>query len=185
MRCFVAIDFPEHVKLAIGEVIRKVGEIGKGAVKWVPPANMHLTLKFLGEVQDKLVPGIQTALASACAGHNRFSLNVRGAGFFPNARNPNILWIGIEASPNLDGLFQDIDRHMAGLGFEPETRRFSAHLTVGRVKNKRGIQPVVDALTGYGNTSFGTIEVKEILLMKSVLKPSGAEYFRVGVVGLV
>jgi len=180
MRCFIAIDFPEDVKRAINEVILKVRDMG-GVVKWVSPGNMHLTLKFLGEVKDETARDIQKSLSSVCSGHKPFSIYIRGAGAFPDFRSPNVLWAGIEASPELEGLFMDIDRAVAEFGFERETRRFSPHLTIGRVKDKRGIEPVMKVLSEFKGRSFGTVEAKEVLLMKSVLKPAGAEYSRIGV----
>lgn len=178
MRCFVAVDFPLDVKRAINDFILKIGDLS-GDVKWVPSENMHLTLKFLGEVKDEAVGNVKQGLSSVCAGHKPFSIYIKGAGAFPNFKSPNVLWVGIGASPELAGLFRDIDDTAAGLGFVRETRRFSPHLTIARVKDKRSIGPMMKGLSEFREMSFGSAEVKEFLLMKSVLKPSGAEYSRV------
>lgn len=180
MRCFIAIDLTAEVKEAIRGVIEKTGQCERG-VRWVPPDNIHLTLKFLGEVKEDLIPEIAKKLTSICAGHETFSIKIKGTGAFPNYRNPNVLWVGIDYSSQLERLFSAIDGGMSDLGFAKETRKFAPHLTLGRVKDKRGIEPVIRELSQFKDTFFGIVNVNEVLLMKSVLKPSGAEYSKVAV----
>ena len=175
MRSFIAIDLPPGIKEAIKDVVRELSP-GSSGIRWVPVENIHLTLKFLGEVKEDQVPGVENQLRAAAGRHQAFNITVKGAGAFPNLRSPNVLWIGIEVSEALSSLFRDIDAGMSGLGFEPEARRFSPHLTIGRVKDKNGTAPAMMGISTYKETIFGTIDVQEIRLMKSVLKPSGAEY---------
>jgi 2'-5' RNA ligase len=183
MRSFIAIDLPPDIKESIRGVICELSA-GATGIRWVSVENIHLTLKFLGEVKEDLVPKVEKQLRAAAVKHKAFNITVRGAGAFPNLRSPNVLWIGIEVSEALLSLFRDIEAGMAGLGFEPEARRFSPHLTVGRVKDKNGTEPAMRRLSTYKDTIFGTIDVQEIRLMKSVLKPSGAEYSSVADIGL-
>jgi 2'-5' RNA ligase len=181
MRSFIAIDIPGDIRASFNDIIRKIGADSRG-VKWVPAENIHLTLKFLGDVREDLVPVIKKRLLILGGRHKPFTIDICGAGAFPNFRNPNVLWIGIETSERLKSLFMELDILLSEIGFERESRGFSPHLTIGRVKDKRGIDPVIKELATYKDTFFGTIEVREILLMESVLKPSGAEYSKIAVI---
>jgi RNA 2',3'-cyclic 3'-phosphodiesterase len=182
MRCFIAIDIPQEIKSAISAIIRKAGRVD--GVRWVSESNMHLTLKFLGEVKDSLVPDIGKRLQSVARHHHAFTAGLRGAGAFPNLKRPNVLWVGFEKSEPLKALANDIESALAEMGFDRENRPFSPHLTIARIRDQRGIDPVVKELYTYKDTFFGTISVDEILLMKSVLKPSGAEYTKEAVIRL-
>ncbi|HMK56084.1 MAG TPA: RNA 2',3'-cyclic phosphodiesterase [Dissulfurispiraceae bacterium] len=178
MRSFIAIDIPELLRAALRDVISRMAS-DSGGIRWVQPANVHLTLKFLGEVPDDIVRKIGRRLALIGKIHRPFTVDVRGAGAFPSLRDPNVLWVGLGSSGQLAALYEDIEGSLAEIGFQRERRRFSPHLTVGRVKGMRGIDPVMKVLATYKETFFGTIEVREILLMKSTLKPSGAEYSKI------
>jgi 2'-5' RNA ligase len=167
----------ENIKDAIAGVIEKCGLNAKG-VRWIPAENIHLTLKFLGDVKF-IFPEIENELALICMRRDVFSINIRGAGAFPSFKYPNVLWIGIDESSELKGLYEDIEESMSELGFEKEDRRFSPHLTIGRVKDRKGIEPVIKKLYTFKDTFFGSIEVNEVLLMRSILKPTGAEYSKI------
>ncbi|MBA4348872.1 MAG: RNA 2',3'-cyclic phosphodiesterase [Thermodesulfovibrio sp.] len=178
MRCFIAIELPQDIKESISSLIDKLRHISKG-IRWVPVENIHLTIKFLGEVKDDLIPEIEKRLSSIRMNHGSFSVAVRRTGAFPNFKYPNILWMGIDESEDLSRLYSDIDKTMSELGFEKENRKFSPHLTIGRVKDTKGIEPVFKEIYTLQDNLFGSIEAKEILLMKSVLKPTGAEYSKI------
>ncbi|WP_333652563.1 RNA 2',3'-cyclic phosphodiesterase [Dissulfurispira sp.] len=178
MRCFIAIDMSGNIKNAIAGVIEKCGLNSKG-VRWVAVENIHLTLKFLGDVKEDLIPEIQKGLALICMRRDVFNINIRGAGAFPNFKYPNVLWMGIDESEELKRLYEDIEESMFELGFEKEDRKFSPHLTIGRVKERKGIEPVIKGLYTFKDTFFGSIEVNEVLLIRSVLKPTGAEYSKI------
>jgi len=169
---------PENIKDAIAGVIEKCGLNSKG-IKWVPAENVHLTLKFLGDIKEDLTSEIEKELALICMRHDVFSINIRGAGAFPNFKYPNVLWVGIDESEKLESLYRDIEDSMNELGFEKEDRRFSPHLTIGRVKDRKGIEPVIKGLYTFKDIFFGSIEVNKVLLMRSVLKPTGAEYSKI------
>ena len=178
MRCFVAIDVSEEVRRAIAGATEKVKGLSKG-VRWVPPDNVHLTLKFLGETGDDKVLQIQESLSLLCSRHPPFTITVRGSGGFPDMRRPNVLWVGIDESGPLGLLNRDIEKSMAELGFEKEVKRFSPHLTVGRVKSRDGLEAGTMEWITFKDTVFGTITVGETLLMKSTLKRGGAEYSKI------
>ncbi len=178
MRCFVAIDVSEEVRFSIGGVIEQMRGLSK-SVRWVPPDHVHLTLKFLGEASAAKLLKIQESLQLLCSRHAPFALKVNGAGGFPDLRRPNVLWVGIDESGPLSILNRDIEQSMAELGFKREAKRFSPHLTVGRVRSMDGIQDVIREWITFKDMVFGTITVEETLLMKSTLKTGGAEYSKV------
>lgn len=178
MRCFIAIDMPETVKRSLGEVINRVKGSSKD-IRWIPVQNVHLTLKFLGEVQEETIPAIEKRLSSVCAGFKPFSITASGIGAFPSLKHPATIWVGLDASGELEQLARAVDLSMAALGFEKEERQFSPHLTIGRVKDRKGIEPVIKELYTFKDVFFGSIEVNEVLLMRSVLKPTGAEYSKI------
>lgn len=168
----------ENIKYAIAGIIEKCGLNSKG-VRWVPAKNIHLTLKFLGDVKEDLIPEIEKRLALICINNRIFDINIRGTGAFPNFKYPNILWIGIDESSDLKRLYEDIEESMFELGFDKEDRKFSPHLTIGRVKDRKGIEPAIKELYTFKDTFFGITEVNEVILMRSVLKPTSAEYSKI------
>jgi RNA 2',3'-cyclic 3'-phosphodiesterase len=182
MRCFIAVDIPADIKSAINGLIRKDGPAG--GLRWVPECNMHLTLKFLGDVSDDRAAAIVQKLRDVVSLHSPFPARIEGTGAFPNIKRPNVLWVGFERAAPLKALFLDMEAGLAELGIEKENRPFSPHLTIGRVRDLKGIDPAIRELSTYKETFFGTIDVHEILLMKSILKPEGAEYSRVAVLAL-
>jgi 2'-5' RNA ligase len=178
MRCFIAIEMPANIRQSIADVIEKCNKKFKG-IKWVAPEKIHITLKFLGEVNEGLMPEIQKRLARVCAARDIFSIAIKGAGAFPNFKYPNVLWIGIDESEELKRLYEDIEDVLSELGFERESRKYSPHLTIGRVKDRKGIEPVIKEIYTFKDAFFGSIDVNEILLMRSVLKSEGAEYSKI------
>ena len=184
MRSFIAIDVPAGIKSSIDGVMRNISAYTQG-VRWVPVENIHLTLKFLGDVTDDLAEEIEKKLSAICWRYQPINIDIKGAGAFPNLRNPSVLWVGICLSERLAALFSEIDAALSEMGFVRESRRFSPHLTIGRVKDRRDMDAAVRELSTYKDTFFGTIEVREILLMKSDLKPSGAEYSKLAVIKLI
>ncbi len=178
MRCFIAIDIDADTR----EEIRKAVSYLKGYdadIKWVRVDVIHLTLKFLGEVREELIPEINKQLQMIGENHPPFSLTVSGTGVFPDYTKPRVLWIGVNDNDQLQNLFSSVDRAMESLGFAPESRKFRPHLTIGRVKSKKGINTLVKELRRYRSHKFGKIDVNELNLMKSTLKPTGAVYDKV------
>ncbi|MBF0558658.1 MAG: RNA 2',3'-cyclic phosphodiesterase [Nitrospirae bacterium] len=177
MRCFIALEVSEEVRHSIARAIEAVKGLSRN-VRWIPPDHIHLTLKFLGEVSDAMAIKIEEQLAMLCRRHGPFVITVSGTGGFPSLRRPNVLWAGIDKSGPLTLLHRDIEQSMAGLGFGMENRPFSPHLTVARVKSSAGLEDVIREWLKFKDAVFGTVTVAESLLMKSTLKPDGAEYSR-------
>jgi len=177
LRAFVAIELPEDLKEHIYSRTRSLREVAR-SVKWVPAENLHITLKFLGSTEAKLLPAIEEALRTAAAGHGAFEMAFAGAGAFPGVQRPRVVWAGVEVPEGLAGLQRDVESALVPLGFEPEDRPFSPHLTLGRVKQPlRGgvLGREIGALEG---ESFGSFRVEGVSLMKSTLSPAGARYER-------
>src|SRR5262245_36382950 len=178
MRCFVAIDPPADVRAAIAEVQRRLrASAGAADVRWVDAAVVHLTLKFLGEVAEARVPAITESLRVVAAPAAPLALALGGLGAFPTARRARVVWIGITAGAvDLARLAGGVDQALAGLGFVPDARPFNAHLTVGRVRSPRGIGRLAGAIEAAPRDEIGAWTVREVVLYRSHLRPTGAVY---------
>jgi len=175
LRCFISIELPEKHKKHIGIYIEKL-KAANADVKWVPAENLHLTLKFLGKTPEEMLAKINKKLLSAAKMHEKFYIHLFGAGVFPNMKQPRVVWLGMKDAEDAIKLQKDIDGSMAELGFEKEDRAFKPHLTIGRIRSPKNKDILVRELTTLKEVYFGKIEVKNIALMKSELKPSGAEH---------
>ena len=182
MRCFVAIDLPPEIKAEIGRQQAALRAALAQApsrdqkINWTRPDGIHLTLKFLGETDraSQVIEALQ-----GIGPFEKFSVEVKGFGFFPDARRPRVLWTGIEAPPALAGLAGQVEAAMERLGFAPEQRAFAPHLTLARFKSPRS-EPAIEAfIEQHGELSLGRFEVSEFFLFESKLSPRGAEYRKV------
>lgn len=176
MRLFVALDLPDEVRASLSELIVKLKPQSRGA-RWVQPANLHITLKFIGHVENEKLGPIKEALARIHSSQP-VHLDFRGMGFFPNERRPRVVWCGVHASPNLANLAAEIDRSLVPLGVDAETRPFTPHLTLARFKSDEGVADLVRAAEGMESTEFGSATETEFHLYESLLKPAGAQYNR-------
>ncbi len=180
-RGFIAADLPAIPSLdALGRALREASR----DLKVVALDHLHLTLKFLGDTEEGLVPEIVSAMREAAAGIPPFSIRVRGTGAFPNASRPNVLWVGVEGAEPLARMAKALDTHLVALGFEPETRPWSAHVTVARVKGRRDLDRAQAVLRAHADETFAEHRIEAIHLKKSVLRPEGPEYTTVETVRL-
>jgi RNA 2',3'-cyclic 3'-phosphodiesterase len=173
MRAFVAVFPPPEVRReALAWATRLTSD---DRVRWTRPENVHLTLKFLGDVRAESLDGIRVALGEVCAEHAPFDAVLAELGAFPSARRAKILWVGVGAgSERLRSLAADVDDALASLGFEREKRPYVPHLTLGRV---RGRTLNFDLPPGVEGTGF---RVRRVELTESTLAPKGATYRTVG-----
>ncbi|GAB4484782.1 MAG: RNA 2',3'-cyclic phosphodiesterase [Thermodesulfovibrionales bacterium] len=174
MRCFIAVPMPEPVISAIRPLLGKLARSGAD-VTWVPPENIHLTLKFLGETDEASLSRLKAALEKKVASCRPFCITIAGVGYFPSEKRPRVVWIGC-GNGAADGLHRAVEAAAAEAGFAPEERPFSAHLTIGRVRSPKRLQEAARVLDGYSGTVFGTAVISEVHIMKSDLKPAGAVY---------
>lgn len=176
MRTFIALDLSPEIKASLAELIGRMTPLG-GDVKWVSSESMHLTLKFLGEIDDKRAAAVEELLQAVSMKYDPMPLTCRGTGSFPpGSKSPRVLWVGIEAAPALGLLEEDIDSGCERLGFEREARPFRPHLTLGRVKSPSGIGRVILEFEKSREALFGEMTVRRIAFFQSRLRPSGAEY---------
>ena len=178
IRAFIATDIPEDVRAAISEAQARLKRAPVGVkISWTKVDNIHITLQFLGYVEEPVIEKIRPALESVSQSHASFELSIRGAGAFPNEHRPRVLWVGCEdVQGKLRALADAVQAAMEPLGFEPEHREFSAHLTLGRVKFPRPDAALTRALDSIKNDVFGTMRVEAIHLIESQLHPQGSIY---------
>jgi 2'-5' RNA ligase len=175
MRAFIAINLPVSVRQDLGEIVARIRHAGPPA-RWVPPENLHVTIKFLDEIHQEQIRPILGALTLATGDHHPFELRLGGFGFFPNERKARIFWTGIESGfDTLKSLARDIDHQTAALGFSLETRPFSAHITLARLREPGPADRLAKAAAHIPYLSQ-MIPVAQIDLMRSVLSPQGASY---------
>ena len=174
LRLFIAVPLSPAVEERIGQIQASWRKEAEG-VRWVKPENVHITLKFLGHVPKGEVEGIDHVLKEVTKGKQVFPVRIGGAGAFPTKANARVLWIGVEDERGaLKEIFEELERRLHDLGFPREERSFKPHLTLGRVKGRRGKR--FSFLERDADLEVGVLEVKEVVLFKSNLKPTGAEY---------
>ncbi len=177
MRAFIAIDLPEQIHRELAHQQAAFRSVARDA-RWTRPEGVHLTLKFLGEVSDQKVTEVMTAL-HGLAGFAAFTIEIRGFGFFPNARRPRVFWAGVIAPPELGWLATRVEDAMEDLGFAREARVYSPHLTLARFKEPRPQPALQEMVAGLADLSLGQFAVREFFLYESRLMPQGAEYRKV------
>ena len=184
VRVFVAVPLPADLKSKLA-LIQDTFRTLPFEATWVRMEGFHITLKFLGEVKPIQIEGIVSALRDAVTGYGLFSLRLGGMGVFPNEANPKVLWVGVvDGAQHLGQLQRSVDSYLEHLGFQPEGRRFTPHLTIARFKRVAGRSPLVDHLKMHHRTVFGEIEVHQLELVESQLHPSGARYVTLNTVHL-
>ncbi len=176
IRTFIAVKLPDHV-------IRKLAELQLGLkkyglrIKWGRPENIHLTLKFLGDIAPEDVDPVCHAVDTAVSGFTSISLCTAGVGFFPGVRRARVLWIGISGQTDLLGkLHNVIDAGLGSLGFARDERRFTGHLTLGRFKGQPEPEVLINMMRQYKDMNSDTFLVDAVFVFKSDLKPSGPIY---------
>lgn len=140
IRAFIAIDLPQSIQDSIEKQTARLHQtLGNEIIRWTPIQNMHLTLKFLGNIPNNHVDFLKQMLTQTADSHSAFDLQIGGIGSFPNAKSPRVLWLGIHPAAELMSLQKNVDAGASRLGYEKEARAFSPHLTLGRVR--QNIQP--------------------------------------------
>jgi len=188
VRCFIAIGLPEEVKAGLVQLQAQLKSGDQPGVKWVDPYGIHLTLKFLGNVAMDRIDGITGAIGKAAQGVSPFRLKVEGLGVFPNLRRVQVVWVGMSGEVDrLVQLQQRIESNLAELGFAPEGRRFTPHLTLARLRDRVSLDERQEFGQLIADTKFEaayTFNVSAINLMRSQLTREGAIYSRISSVEL-
>lgn len=176
MRCFISIPFPEETRKGM-LVIQDRLKTSRADVSWTRPEGMHLTLKFLGEVEEKVLPDIENALGKAVSYIKPFSLDLSGVGIFPDKRRPRVVWIGIKG--DVEGLVKlqsSIEKEFEKIGFPAEKRGFTPHITLGRIRSPRDVERLLNLIEEEKDISIDGFEILNVHLMRSQLRPTGAIY---------
>jgi 2'-5' RNA ligase len=193
IRSFVAIELPDEVRTALADLQEDLKvQAPPKAVRWTRPTSIHLTLQFLGDVAPAQVEAIADALRGVCAEHTLFTVELKSVGVFPNPNRPRIVWVGVaEPSGTLVAVQKGVSQALAPLGFEPEKRAYTPHLTphltIGRAArhaSRADLAEVGELITRSEVGTLGQVYVEHLTLMKSELQPSGAVYSTLAVLPL-
>jgi 2'-5' RNA ligase len=183
MRCFIAIDIDEEIRVALRDLQQDMAgtaDIGKSDVKWVHSDSMHLTLKFIGEVRDRDVMDVCNAVKVVADRHKAFDFAVGQVGYF-GGQNARVLWVGAGLDcPELLQLQQDVEEELAGIGWPKEGRKFSGHLTLCRVRNSQAGFELARLTEQYRDFDLGTMRCDSVTVYQSTLRPEGPLYTSLG-----
>ena len=176
IRCFVAIEIPASIQNRIGRIqgtLRK--QIQKAS--WVKPGNIHLTLKFLGDVDPEDLESIGETLEGVTSRHSSFSLRIGSVGAFPNLARPRVMWAGVTVGgERVSALARNINLALSDCGFSLDAKKFNPHLTIARLKERIDLRPHIDQYRQYDNIDGAEMTVDTISLIQSQLHPQGAIY---------
>ena len=184
IRSFIAIELPPELKKELTKVETQLKINSPTVIKWIEPGSIHITLKFLGETSDAILDDLILAMEESVVGVSPFKLDVRQLGAFPGVDRPQVIWVGVSGEmEKLKQLQKNLEKNTEQLGFKRESRTFSPHLTLGRVRDGArpdDIQRISKLLNETVFTALHNINVNQINLMKSVLTPNGAIHTFIG-----
>jgi len=173
------VELPDEIKKNIVEMVNELKETG-AAVKWVEADNLHATLKFLGWVEDRELINIAGLAARAAVGTKSFKVKLEGMGTFPPGKSPRVIWVGItEGGDKLTKLANSLEEIFSQAGYRKEERGFTSHITVGRVKERKGVDKLKEKIESFKNAKSGEAWVDSISVMKSILTPKGPIYEKI------
>lgn len=174
-RTFVAVLIDEHIRESISRVQNEVKKLAPD-VKWVAPENLHVTLKFLGDVQEDALPEVFSAVEKAAGSVRSFELAMSGLGAFPNPQRARVVWVGAEKGrEELIELAAAVEAELVSTGFAREEKPFKAHVTIGRIRD-RAPRGLAEALTQVEADALGSQRVSGVVVMSSDLRPGGPVY---------
>ncbi len=181
IRSFLAFELPDR----IGNMVAQVSDELKRHpldIRWVKAANMHLTVLFMGSVLGENIEKIEEEAAMVCQEYGPFNIRLKSIGTFGGKHNPRVLWIGLDGDMGRLTAFRDtIQKHLAPFGVKEEKRPFKPHLTLGRFRKKPNQSDLDETLSRWQDLSSQVCDLKELILFKSELKPSGAVHTRLNV----
>ena len=176
IRVFISVEIPDEIKGALQEIQQVFRESGD-RVTWVRPQGMHITLKFLGDIEEGSIPGIGARMQKAVDGIEPFVIHLVGTGVFPGTKKPRVLWAGIrEGAEDLKKIQEDLDPLLSEIGFPMEARPFSPHITMGRIKEIRDPKRFKAWIERHREAEIGSMRAASIHLFQSQLRPDGAFY---------
>jgi 2'-5' RNA ligase len=173
MRLFTALDLPPEVVRTLDALLDRLRPAAR--IKWSPPANLHVTTRFIGAWPEERLLDLRAALAGL-PNYPPIPIRIRKLGFFPNPHSPRVFWAGVEASPDLAALAVATDRALDPLGLKPEGRPFSPHLTLARIKERVPLQKLGEAIAALPSLDFGGFSADRFFLYQSRPGPAGSVY---------
>ncbi len=174
VRAFLAIDLEDDLKPKINKIIRQFKQIDT-KIKYVELLNLHLTLKFFGDIDVEGLKTLENAIAKVVSEFEPFNIKIKGCGAFPNTNRIKVIWVGIDDDTVLKDLHDRLDKEFASLGFDKD-KKFSTHLTIGRMKSGKNKNQVKSTIEEFEDIEIGEMEVTQISLKKSTLTPQGPIY---------
>lgn len=182
IRSFIALELPDDVRETVALIIKRLRPAQHRYVKWVSPEGTHLTVKFLGNIYQSQIPQITGIMRTAAGKVPPLELKLGGLGMFPSEQRPRVIWVALEGNAEPLAVMQrEIEQALMPMGFTPENRAFTPHLTLGRVRDNASPEErkVIAAVVKEKKIEYeSTFTLKEISLMKSTLTPTGAIYNR-------
>ncbi|MDD5594238.1 MAG: RNA 2',3'-cyclic phosphodiesterase [Candidatus Margulisbacteria bacterium] len=168
MRLFISVELPDEIKKSIAGMIARLKETG-AAVKWVEEENLHLTLKFIGEVAERQLAELISGVEEKIGGSGKFQIKLENLGTFPEGEQPRVVWVGVS-----DGgeRLKDLARLLA-------EREFVSHVTIGRIKDNKGVDKLIERVRSFGSSEFGGAPVDRVSIMKSTLTSKGPVYEKI------
>lgn len=180
IRVFIAVDLPPAIQESVEKQTASLRRtLGDDLIRWVPAQNMHLTLKFIGNIAASHLDFLKQMLTQSVNSQRQFDLQIGGIGSFPNLKRPRVLWVGIHAPADLTSLQKNVEAGAVRLGYEKEERGFSPHLTLGRVRQNvsaADLQRIRSALENTQIGRIGTATIEAVHLYKSDLHTDGSIY---------
>jgi RNA 2',3'-cyclic 3'-phosphodiesterase len=177
MRTFIAIELSPEIKESLAQIQSHLKYSGAD-VKWVEKDNIHLTLKFLGEISEEKLKQIIAVLKIAAKGSSAFEISIKDAGAFPDIDHPRVIWVGLDkGAAKSKVLAEKIDEELSKIGFQKETRPFAAHLTIGRVRSPKNKEALKEKITKYQSITVSECQkISSVMLFQSKLTPKGSIY---------
>ncbi|MBU1091078.1 MAG: RNA 2',3'-cyclic phosphodiesterase [Candidatus Omnitrophica bacterium] len=179
MRTFIAIELPKEIKDELTKLQDQL-KLSNADVKWVAPENIHLTIKFLGEINEEKLCRISEVIENCAKDKSPYLIRINSLGVFPNMNSPRVIWVGLDkGNQETEELAKSIEENLEKLGIPKEKRPFSSHITIARVRSMKNREQLIEALKKLENVFVGNNlewNVKKVILFKSTLTPKGPTY---------
>lgn len=174
LRAFLAIDIDEDLKAKIYKIVRQFGQIDAN-IKYVEMENLHLTLKFFGDIDTEGIEVLSSKISSVVSNFDKFNVKIKGCGAFPNKNRIKVIWLGLDGDEIVKKLHDELDKEFVKLGFDKD-KKFSTHLTIGRMRSGKNKDKVKSKIQDFAEVEIGEMAVDKIILKKSTLTPQGPIY---------
>lgn len=176
LRVFIAIELPEKLQMELSDFVQTIKD-PQDKITWVPPNNIHITLKFLGDVPIGDIGPIKEAISNVAENYSPFEATIKGTGVFPDQRNPRVIWIGMDTGKEkIKNIYIDLEDKLVSIRIPREERSFTPHITLGRIKYIKDMRKFSEVLSNHKEDVFGNFMVDSISLIKSTLTPNGSVY---------